>query len=113
MNWLAENWYFIVLALVIVILAIVFVLNFTKLPVKDRNSKILKFLLGVVIAAEAEFGSKTGQAKLATVYGKFVIAYPFIKTLVSFNTFSKWVDMALDEMKEMIENNPAVKNYIQ
>lgn len=68
-------------------------------------NKIKAWLLWAVTEAEAEFGGGTGKLKLARVYDKFVDKFPKLQVIVPFSTFSKLVDIALTEMKEMLKND--------
>lgn len=91
----------------IVILAIVAIVVAIRYP-----AKIKEWLIWAVSQAEKDLGSGTGQMKLRKVYDMFISKYHFISMFVTFDVFSRWVDAALDVMREMIENNPMVENYI-
>lgn len=73
---------------------------------------IKKWLLWAVMEAEKELGSGTGQAKLLLVYNWFVDVFPFPAKFISFEVFSKWVDVALAEMRKMMGDNQAIKKLI-
>jgi small basic protein len=88
----------------IAVLAIVFIIKQPK--------KVKEWLLWAVIQAETTLGGGTGQVKLRAVYDLFVERYKVISFLVSFETFSKWVDVALEEMRVMLENNENVKALV-
>ena len=47
------------------------------------------------------------------VYDMFITRFPLVAKIISFNTFSFWVDEALDEMKELLKDNKAVKAVIE
>ncbi|MGN0133176.1 MAG: hypothetical protein ACI4AO_00485, partial [Anaerotignum sp.] len=53
-----------------------------------------------------------GQLKLRQVYDVFVQRFPAIAMAVSFDTFSQWVDEALENMRDMLKQNQAVKNLV-
>ena len=72
----------------------------------------LIWLLYAVTLAEKDLGGGTGKIKLRKVYDMFVEKYPVVSFLVSFDTFSKWVDVALDKMNEMLKENQALKAYV-
>lgn len=85
--------------------------------VKVRNyildeKRIKKWLLQAVVQAEKQLGSGTGKVKLSTVYDMFIIRFPIVSKLISFNTFSSFVDDVLDTMKELLESNNSLKDYI-
>ena len=75
-------------------------------------SKVREWLLWAVTTAEKEYGSGTGQIKLRAVYDLFLAKFPKLSIFVSFDTFSGWVDIALDQMRKMLENNPAVSKMV-
>ena len=59
--WLAENWYLALTAVVMVVMAVVLVSSFVKLPTKEQIAKIKEWLLYAVTEAEKELGGGTGQ----------------------------------------------------
>ena len=69
-------------------------------------------MLYAVTEAERELGGGTGQLKLRKVYDMFLAKFPKLSIFISFDTFSRWVDIALDKMREMIEKNAAMQNLI-
>ena len=75
-------------------------------------AKVKKWLVYAVTVAEKQLGSGTGQLKLRTVYDMFMTKFPKLSIFISFDTFSGWVDIALEEMNKLLEN-PAVKNYVE
>lgn len=92
----------------VIIVAVVLIILVIKQP-----QKVKEWLLWAVIQAETTLGGGTGQVKLRAVYDLFVERYKVISFLVSFETFSKWVDAALDEMRIMLENNVNIKAIIE
>jgi hypothetical protein len=91
----------------VVLIAVVAIVFIIKQP-----KKVKEWLLWAVIQAETTLGGGTGQVKLRAVYDLFVERYKVISFLVSFETFSKWVDVALEEMRVMLENNENVKALV-
>lgn len=112
MEWLYNNWTLIVAAAAGIIVIIGAIVAFVKLPVAVQIKKIKEWLLLAVTEAEKELGGGTGQIKLRYTYDLFISKFKFISTLVSFDTFSKWVDCALEKMKEMLATNVAVSLYV-
>ncbi len=110
--WLAENWYLALTAVVMVVMAVVLVGSFVKLPTKEQIAKIKEWLLYAVTEAEKELGGGTGQLKLRQVYDLFVQRFPAVAAVVSFDTFSLWVDEALEQMRELLEQNQRVQKYV-
>lgn len=47
------------------------------------------------------------------VYDLFVQRFPWLAKAVSFELFSSLVDEALEEMREMLDNNQAVKAFVE
>lgn len=74
--------------------------------------KVKEWLLYAVIEAEKEFGSGTGKLKLRSVYDAFIIRFPKLAALISFNSFSKLVDIVLKEMEKLLYSNVKVEDYI-
>ena len=85
---------------------------FSKLSPTDQEDKVREWLLLAVIKAEATFGGGTGKLKLRAVYDMFITKFPWLVKAVSFQAFSDMVDDALEEMKDIIVNNPKVAEYI-
>ncbi len=94
-----DYWIYYII-LIVCVIAIFFVLY--KL---FGLNKIKQWLLWAVTEAEKEFGSGTGQLKLAKVYDMFVERFPKLQAIVPFTVFSRLVDEALELMQAMLENN--------
>ena len=86
------------LVAVVVLLAAGAIYALVKYPKKAKT-----WLVWACAKAEKEMGSKTGQLKLKYVYDLFIKQYPVFSTFVSFDTFSKWVDIALKELEKILE----------
>ena len=84
-----------------------------KLPTSVQKQRVKECLLAWVIEAERDLGGGTGEIKLRTVYGWFVTAFPILKNFISFETFSVWVDEALESMREMLKTNNNLKAVIE
>ena len=76
-------------------------------------ANIKEWLKFAVVQAEKELGSGTGQLKLRMVYDMAVKQFPFIVQLIPFDTFSKWVDEALDWMRGQLAENKAAQSYVE
>ena len=113
MEFVMNYWYVIVGIIAVLIVAGFAVYKFAGLPTKSQVAKIKEWLLFAVTKAEQELGEKTGQLKLRTVYDLFVSKFPTTAKLVSFETFSEWVDEALVEMKKMLENNKQIETIVK
>lgn len=113
MEWIMDNW-FVVFALLALLLAIVWaVYAFLGLPTPTQVKKIKEWLLWAVVLAEAELGKETGVLKLRMVYDMFIERFPLAAKVVSFETFKKWVDEALDQMREILLKNEAVAAFVE
>ena len=94
----------IIIALIILICVIIYAIREPK--------KVKEWLIFACIQAEKTLGSGTGKLKLRTVYDMFINQFPFMSVLISFDTFSKWVDIALVEMREKKKKNEHIKEVI-
>lgn len=70
------------------------------------------WLVWAVAEAESMFGSKTGQLKLRYAYELAVERFPVLAKFIPFGVFSKFVDGALDVMRDMVENNKNIAEAI-
>ena len=98
----------ILIIVAIVIIAALFIVLAIKQP-----KKVKEWLLYAVIEAEKELGSGTGPVKLRSVYDMFITKFPKLSVFISFNTFSEWVDVALDYMEELLTDNKDIKAILK
>ena len=70
------------------------------------------WLVWAVSEAEATFGSNTGKLKIRYAYDLAIKRFPVIAKIIPFKIFSKFVDSALDVMRDMIENNKSIAEAI-
>ena len=117
-TFLMENWYLVVALMAVTGMVGVFIGRFLKMPtaaqrekVKELKNKVLQDV--PITQAEAELGSGTGKLKLRQTYDLFVQRFPAVAMAVSFDTFSMWVDEALEEMRKMLKENKAVKEIVK
>lgn len=111
--WLIENW-FIIMGLLAVAAVIGYVAGqFMKLPRVEQIVAVKEWLLYACIQAEKEMGSGTGKLKLRYVYDWFVLRFPWAARVISFDTFSLWVDSALLEMNTLLQSNRAVSELVE
>ena len=113
MELLMNYWYVIIGIITVLIMIGIAIYKFAGLPTKSQVEKIKEWLLYAVTKAETELGEKTGQLKLHTVYDMFIVRFPSVARIVSFETFSGWVDEALVEMKKMLENNKQIETIVK
>lgn len=112
-QWIVENWFLIVALAAGVGTIAMAVYKFAGLPTPEQVEKIKQWLLLAVTTAEKELGGGTGQIKLRYVYDMFMQRYPVAAKIVSFDTFSVWVDEALENMKRMLKDNKAAAEYVK
>ena len=113
MNFIINNWYIILAAFAILAAAGIAVYRYFNLPSEAQLAKVREWLLWAVTEAEKELGGGTGKLKLRQVYDLFVTRFPWLAKIVSFELFSDMVDDALDEMRDMLQNNRAVQQLVE
>ena len=108
-----DNIFLVVGVSAILVAALSFAIyKFIKLGKEKQTEMILEWLLLAVVQAEKELGGGTGQIKLRFVYDLFTSKFKVISRFMSFAQFSLLVDMALDRMKDMLNNNKELERYI-
>ena len=112
-KFLMENWYLLIGGVGVAAAAGFMLYRFFKLPTKEQIAKIKEWLLYAVTEAEKELGGGTGQLKLRQVYDLFVQRFSAVAAVISFDTFSLWVDEALEQMREMLAKNENVAAYVE
>ena len=113
MEFFIDNWVLIVAGGAIVALTVLFVIRFCKQPGSEQIAKVREWLLWAVTEAEKDLGGGTGRLKLRQVYDLFVVRFPWIAKVISFDRFSSLVDEALEDMRELLKSNADVKNYVE
>lgn len=108
MNWLIDNWSLIVAAVAVIACAAGAVIGFKRLPKEEQIKNVKEWLKWAVTEAERELGSGTGQLKLRRVYDMAIAQFPWIAEIVTFATFSVWVDDALIWLNKQLESNNAI-----
>ena len=103
MNWLVNNWYYIVFVIIAILIVIY----------GCTSGKAKEWLKYAVCYAEEMLGSGTGQLKLRYVYDMFIEKFPALASVLPFSIFSKWVDLALEWMREQLEKNVSIKAIIE
>ena len=96
------HWLDIVLAIVLVVFFGILVSYLASRP----NGIVAKIIYGLVIEAEKDLGSKTGQLKKKQVISKVYRQLPvFLRFVVNEATVSRLIDEAVHFMKESLEKN--------
>lgn len=112
MSWIVSNWYLIVIFLVVIAGAVAAIMWFMRQPSAIQKENVKEWLKYAVTEAETALGSGTGQLKLRMVYSMAVERFPWISACISFNTFSTWVDFALEWMNQQLSSNHAIQEYV-
>lgn len=92
----------LIFVILLIVSALVAVISAIKLL---GEQKVKNWLVYAVTLAESELGSGTGQLKLRSVYHMFVLRFPKLSMIITFERFSDLVDDALDIMREMLKND--------
>lgn len=111
-NFLIENWQLLIIAIAVVAVAIYLVYVFVKMPRNAQVSKLQEWLLWAVSQAEKSLGSGTGQLKLRYVYDMFIVRFPALSRVITFEAFCLLVDKALEKFNELLSSNKMVNDYI-
>lgn len=98
LNFFVDNWDIIA---VIVILVTGVTLRLKSL----WKGSVVEWLVAICADAETLYGDGTGYLKLRYVYNAFLATFPVISKYISFDTFSQWVDVALEKLKAKLSAN--------
>jgi len=112
MDFFIENWFVIIAVVAIVVGIIVAAIKFAKSGKASQIANLKEWLLYATTEAEKALGSGTGKLKLRTVYDMFLLKFPWLAKIISFDTFSGLVDEALEDMNDLLTNNAAVQLYV-
>ena len=112
MEFIINYWYITVAAIAALVVAGVAIYRYFGLPSDAQLAKVREWLLWAVTEAEKELGGGTGKLKLRQVYDLFVTRFPWLARIVPFDLFSSLVDDALEDMRDMLKTNQAVKAHV-
>ena len=113
MTLLIEYWWLAIAILAILIIAFMFLITYINLPNSKKATKVKEWLLFAVVQAEKELGSGTGQLKLRYVYNLALSKFPVFIKLIPFELFSSFVDGALQQLGNLIEDSEGIKKYME
>lgn len=113
MKFIIDNWYILVIGLIFAVLVIKAIFIYINHPSEKKLSKVREWLLYAVTEAEKELGGGTGQIKLRYVYDMFLAKFPYLAKVVSFDSFSKLVDEALEKFRELLKSNKKITEYVR
>lgn len=112
LGFFMNNWLTIILSIAALAVFVVKVVQFVRSPSDKQIENLKEWLKLAVTEAEAALGSGTGQLKLRDVYDMAVEKFPWVGEFITFETFSTWVDEALEWMNNQLESNENVKAYV-
>ena len=112
LGFIMSNWLTIILSIAALAVFVVKVVQFVRSPSNKQIENLKEWLKLAVTEAEAALGSGTGQLKLRDVYDMAVEKFPWVGEFITFETFSTWVDEALEWMNNQLESNEKVKAYV-
>lgn len=113
MNILIDYWYIIIAAIAVIVVAAVSIYKYLKLPTEDQLRAFKEWLLYAVVICEKELGEKTGRLKLRMCYDMAVTKFPWITKVLTFDEFAELVDEALEKMRDLLDSNSYVQNYVE
>ena len=111
-NFLINNWYLIIIAIAGLSLLINYLFDFSQKPSAAKIQNIKEWAIYACALAEAHLGSGTGQLKMRETYDMFIVRFPDLARIVSFEMYKNIAELALLEFKQMMQNIPKVKNLI-
>lgn len=112
-EFIVNYWFVILIALAVVVVLGYIIYVFVKMPKTSQIAKVKEWLLFAVMEAEKELGGGTGQLKLRYVYDMFIVKFPWLVKVVSFESFSGLVDEVLEKFKAILDTNKNVQNYVE
>ena len=112
MDFFINYWHIIMAVAALPAVAVLFVCRCFGLPRDAQLDKVREWLLWAVTEAEKNLGGGTGKLKLRQVYDLFVTRFPWLARIVPFDLFSSLVDDALEDMRDMLKTNQAVKAHV-
>jgi hypothetical protein len=112
MKFITEYWSILAAVAAVTAVGGYTVYTFFKMPSDKQTNKVQEWLLYAVTKAETELGAGTGEIKLRYTYDMFVTKFEWIAKTITFEMFSGMVDVALTQMKEILENNKAVQKLV-
>lgn len=113
MDLIINNWAIIMAIVAVIVVAAVCAYRYFKLPTDKQLQAVREWLLWAVTEAERELGSGTGALKLRQVYDLFVLRFPWLVRVITFEVFSSMVDDALEEMRYLLSTNQSIKAMVE
>ena len=112
MYWLINNSDVIVGILALITVFVLIAIKFLQISRDKQIEKVKEWLLYACVEAEKSLGNQTGEIKLRYVYNEFIEKFKFVSMFLSFEDFSDLVDSSLEDMKELVDTNESIRDYI-
>ena len=112
MYWLINNSDVIVGILALITVFVLIAIKFLQISRDKQIEKVKEWLLYACVEAEKSLGNQTGEIKLRYVYNEFIEKFKFVSMFLSFEDFSDLVDSSLEDMKELVDTNGSIRDYI-
>lgn len=112
LKFIIENWYIIIAALAVCAFGGSFVANFLQKSTEEKLESVKQWAIYACAIAQAHLGSGTGQLKMRQTYDMFIIRFPDLAKVISYETYKMTAQLALTELKKMLATNPNVKDLI-
>lgn len=112
MQFIFENWLVLLISIGSGTATAFGVFYLIKNGTATQLVKVQEWLIWAVTGAEKELGGGTGQLKLRQVYDLFLMRFPKLSKVISFEDFGSMVDDALEIMRKMLQSNAAVKKFV-
>lgn len=102
-QWFADN----PATLVVIVIVVLFVMAIIVFMYYNKRDLLYKAALYGVAKAEEAWGSGMGKVKFAEVYTYLKKEYPFITLLFTECQLSAMIEMALEQLKEILATKAA------
>lgn len=113
MDKILDLWPLLVALVAVIVMAVTVIACFFKKPSAQQIENIKEWLKYAVTEAEKALGGGTGQLKLRMVYDLATAKAPWILRIITFDTFTAWVDEALIWMNHQLATNERLESYVE
>lgn len=113
-NTIISLWYVWVTVLAVGLVVGYNVKAFLEKPHGAQIQVIKDWAVGALVDAIAAWGTDAdADVVLREAYNKFIEKFPVFTKYVSYEQFKTWTIESLEKAKEIIENEPVVKAYVE
>lgn len=113
MELMMNNWFLVIIGICLICILIIFIKNLLSAPTDVQVKVIKEFIYMLILNAEKELGSSTGQAKLAMVIKEFYSTCPIdLRSLIPEQMILEFIEEGVERMKKYFENDSVVKQNI-